>query len=56
MVVSTPKNSEDYEEVDIRCPVCNSDQVVVCATSKGYYEVIFCKNCEYTNKKGCKNM
>ena len=39
-----------YEEIDIRCPRCNSSQVTVYGNSKGYYEIIECSKCGFKKK------
>jgi transcription elongation factor Elf1 len=41
-----------YDELDIRCPKCNSNQITVSLDSRGHYAVIECNNCNY--KKGDK--
>ena len=36
-----------YEEIDIRCPKCSSDSVLISVSSSGYYEVLECRKCGY---------
>ena len=36
-----------YDELDIRCPRCNSNQITVSLDSRGHYAVIDCNNCGY---------
>jgi len=43
-IIKTPGT---YDEIDIRCPKCNSSQVTIYTTSQGYYEVIECYNCGF---------
>ena len=39
------------EEVNIRCPKCNSIDIVVKMNKEGYYEVMLCNKCGYKNPK-----
>jgi transcription elongation factor Elf1 len=46
------EKSEEYKEIDIRCPNCDSDRVVVCEDSYGHFQVVQCHNCGY--RKNCE--
>jgi Zn ribbon nucleic-acid-binding protein len=42
------KTGGSLEEVDIRCPKCNSNNITVYWDEKeGYYDVLECKACGY---------
>lgn len=41
-------HDEEYEDhVDIRCPECGSEQVVVAFDANGLYKVVRCNKCSY---------
>ncbi len=40
-----------HENLEIRCPKCNSDNVLISLDSDGFYKVIKCKNCDYKSKE-----
>ena len=42
------------EEIDIRCPKCKSNQVIVHIDEEGYYEVLECYKCGFKGK-GCSD-
>lgn len=42
---------DDYAGVEIRCPRCSSEKVVVCEDSEGHFQVTLCQSCGY--KKEC---
>jgi Zn ribbon nucleic-acid-binding protein len=46
------KSAGSLEEIDIRCPKCNSSKVLVSTDKEGYYDVLECLNCGY--KKSSK--
>lgn len=39
-----------YDDMNIRCPRCNSDKVTICEDSKGHFEVVGCYNCGYSKE------
>ncbi|MDP2926345.1 MAG: hypothetical protein Q8N99_08260 [Nanoarchaeota archaeon] len=39
------KTPGTFEEIEIRCPECNTKNVTVILLPKGYYKVIECHNC-----------
>jgi transcription elongation factor Elf1 len=45
-----------YEEIDIRCPRCNSDRITVCEDPQGHFQVTECANCGYTKECTLKDM
>ena len=45
------KTPGSYDELDIRCPRCSSNEIVVYTDPKGYYKVIECYNCGFKDKK-----
>ena len=47
--------AEGYREIDIRCPNCDSDKVVVCEDHEGHFQVIQCHNCGYRKKCGIED-
>ena len=38
---------EDNDEVDIRCPNCNSTNVTVSEDQEGHFEITACYSCGY---------
>lgn len=45
------KTGGSLEEIDVRCPKCRSDEVIVFEDKAGYYDVLECKKCGYKNPK-----
>ncbi|MBR9704955.1 hypothetical protein GOV12_06080 [Candidatus Pacearchaeota archaeon] len=45
------KSAGSLEEIDIRCPKCNSSDVIVFEDKEGYYDVLECNKCGYKNQK-----
>ncbi|MFA5174200.1 MAG: hypothetical protein WC438_03390 [Candidatus Pacearchaeota archaeon] len=43
---------EDYEplDIEIKCPNCGSNNVVICESEHGYYHVSKCYDCGYEEK------
>lgn len=39
----------DFEQVEITCPRCSSNQVLVNLDSHGYFSVVECHKCGYRN-------
>lgn len=37
----------DFDQIDLTCPKCGSNQVIVKANNAGYFEVSECKKCGY---------
>ncbi len=46
-IIKIPGN---YSEIDIRCPKCNSDKVLVTLSNNGYYHVLKCNKCGFEGK------
>lgn len=43
------KLAGSLEEINVKCPKCNSRQVVIIKNREGYYEVLDCQKCGYHN-------
>jgi len=41
------KTPGTYDEIDIRCPKCDSHNVTIVESSRGYYEIVQCYGCGY---------
>lgn len=39
----------DFEQVDLSCPRCGSNEVIASANEKGYFEVQECRKCGFRN-------
>jgi transcription elongation factor Elf1 len=37
----------DFEDVELTCPRCGSNQVIVETNNNGFFEVVECHKCEY---------
>lgn len=52
-IIRTPGT---YDELDIRCPNCNSHEITIIIDEKGYFYVTYCSNCNFKAKYPFKEL